>query len=229
MELSKRLQAVADLVEPGFRVADVGTDHGYIPIYLVETGKNPSAIAMDINKGPLKKAEENIALHGLEDYIVTRLSDGVHKLQAGEADCIIIAGMGGGLVMKIMQAAGTIENDVTEWILQPQSELWKVRQYLIESGYRVVQEDMVLDEGKFYPMMKVKKEQSEEYSFTELCYGKLLLQQKHPVLKQFLEKELKIKTEILEKLDAVNSESSTGRKEEIKKEIEIIKDALSIF
>lgn len=229
MELSKRLKGVADLVTPGVRVADVGTDHGYIPIYLVETGKNPAAIAMDINKGPLKKAEENIALHGLENYIVTRLSDGVHKLKVGEADSIIIAGMGGGLVIKIMQAAGAIENDVAEWILQPQSEIWKVRQYLVESGYHIVQEDMVLDEGKFYPMMKVKKGQSEQYNFTELCYGKLLLQQAHPVLKQFLEKELQIKKEILEKLDAVSSESSTGRKVELKKEIEIIKDALSIF
>lgn len=229
MELSKRLQAVADLVTAGLRVADVGTDHGYVPIYLVENKKSPSAIAMDINKGPLKKAEENIALHGLGDYIETRLSDGVCKLKDGEADSIIIAGMGGGLVIKIMQAAERLQDTVKEWVLQPQSELWKVRQYLAESGYRIVEEDMVLDEGKFYPMMKVKKEQPEEYNFTELCYGKLLLQKKHPVLKQFLDRELQIKEEILEKLDTVNSESGAGRKEEVKKEIEIVKDALSIF
>lgn len=229
MELSKRLRAVANLVTPGLRVADIGTDHGYIPIYLVEQKRNPSAIAMDINKGPLNKAEENIALYGLNDYIETRLSDGVCKLKSGEAESIVIAGMGGGLVIKIMQAADEIRDGVKEWILQPQSELWKVRQYLKESGYRVVAEDMVLDEGKFYPMMRVRQEEPEEYSFTEFCYGKRLLQQKHPVLKQFLEKELNVKQEILEKLDAVNSENSAERRKEIKQEIETVKDALSIF
>lgn len=229
MELSKRLQAVADLVTPGMKVADVGTDHGYVPIYLVENKKNPSAIAMDINKGPLKKAEENIALHGLEDYIETRLSDGVAKLKSGEADSVIIAGMGGGLVMKIMEAAVAVKDSVSEWILQPQSELSKVRQYLKEEGYRIVAENIVLDEGKYYPMMKVRMEEPEEYSVTELCYGKLLLQQKHPVLKQFLERELEIKQEILKKLELVNSESSTDRRAEIKEEIDIIEDALRVY
>ena len=90
IELSKRLQAVANLVSPGMRLVDVGTDHAYIPIYLTEKGKIPSAIAMDINKGPLERAEEHIKAHGLEGRIQIRLSDGLAKLQAGEAVCALI-------------------------------------------------------------------------------------------------------------------------------------------
>ena len=102
MQLSKRLQAVADLVTPGSRLADVGTDHGYVPIWLYEQGIIPSAIAMDLREGPLNRAKENIAVHDLSDGITVRLSDGLEKLLSGEADSIVIAGMGGMLVKKIL-------------------------------------------------------------------------------------------------------------------------------
>ena len=189
MELSVRLQAVADMVTEGTKVADVGTDHAYIPIYLVEHDKNPSAIAMDINRGPLKKAEENISSHNLENKIETRLSDGLKQLHLGEADSVVIAGMGGGLVVKIMEEGTLHKKYVKEWILQPQSEISKVRQYLNENGYCIVEENMVIDEGKFYPMMRVTEGTIEEYTQEELCYGKCLLKEKNPILKKFLEIE----------------------------------------
>ena len=88
-ELSKRLQAVADLVTPGMRLADVGTDHAYIPIYLTQNGLVPSAIAMDINKGPLERADTHILEHGLDGKIATRLSDGLVSLKMEEADTMI--------------------------------------------------------------------------------------------------------------------------------------------
>lgn len=220
---------MADLVTPGLRIADIGTDHGYVPIYLVENGRNPSAVAMDINRGPLRKAEEHIALHGLSDYIETRLSDGVDKLKEGEADSVIIAGMGGGLVIRILSAAGTLADDVQEWILQPQSEIRKVRRYLSETGFRIAEENIVLDDGKYYPMMRVQKGVPEVYTEAELCYGKHLIGSRHPVLKQFLERELGMKKEILVRLDAAGSAGSRERTEEIKKEIEMIKGVLDIF
>ena len=228
MELSKRLQAVADLVTSGLKVADIGTDHGYIPIYLVEHKKNPSAVAMDINKGPLKKAEENIALHGLGDYIETRLSNGAEKLQCKEVQSIVIAGMGGGLVIRIMEQDKEIFKNVNELILQPQSELWKVRKYLMENDYRIIKEDIVLEDGKFYPMMKVINGRSERYSTTELNYGRILLQEKHPVLKQFLEKEYRIKEEIYQNLNE-NHSDNIQRMKELEEELKQIKEALCVF
>ena len=229
MELSKRLQAVADLVTPGLKVADIGTDHGYIPIWLMQHKKASFAVAMDINKGPLEKARENIRLHGLTSYIETRLSDGMKNLKAGEAESVVIAGMGGGLVMKILEDVKGKSLGIREWILQPQSEIQKVRTYLRESGYCIVAEDMVLDEGKFYPMMKVIKGEPELYSEAELCYGKILLKNRNKVLEEFLKKELDIKTEIRNRLQNSDGENITRRKAELTKEIEVIREALKVY
>lgn len=229
MELSVRLQAVADMVTEGTKVADVGTDHAYIPIYLVEHDKNPSAIAMDINRGPLKKAEENISSHNLENKIETRLSDGLKQLYLGEADSVVIAGMGGGLVVKIMEEGTLHKKYVKEWILQPQSEISKVRQYLNENGYCIVEENMVIDEGKFYPMMRVTEGTIEEYTQEELCYGKCLLKEKNPILKKFLEKEIDIKKEILEKLHQTKGGQVAKRIEEIEEETDRLQKTLSSF
>lgn len=229
MELSVRLQAVADMVTEGTKVADVGTDHAYIPIYLVEHDKNPSAIAMDINRGPLRKAEENISSHNLENKIETRLSDGLKQLHLGEADSVVIAGMGGGLVVKIMEEGVLHKKYVKEWILQPQSEISKVRQYLNENGYCIVEENMVIDEGKFYPMMRVTEGTIEEYTQEELCYGKRLLKEKNPILKKFLEKEIDIKKEILEKLHQTKGGQVAKRIEEIEEETDRLQKTLSSF
>ena len=144
MELSKRLFAVASLVTPGNRIADIGTDHAYIPIYLMEKKRSISAIAMDVNKGPLERAEVHIEEAGLQDLIETRLSDGFEKLVPGEVDCAVIAGMGGGLVIKILSAYPEVTSRLKECVLQPQSEIAKVRAFLLQQGFQFVEEDLSL-------------------------------------------------------------------------------------
>ena len=211
LKLSNRLMAAAALVTEGNRLADVGTDHGYVPIYLLEKKKIPSAIAMDVNAGPLERAKEHIALYQLGDYIQTRLSDGVAALKQNEADAILVAGMGGGLVMHILEDGKEICKQVSELVLQPQSELERVREYLITEGYETIEEDMILEEDKFYPMMKVRyvtpektmeayKGLSTEEQHLYCLYGGLLLQKQHPVLKTYLQKEEKQYLEIYENL-----------------------------
>lgn len=227
MDLSKRLQAVADLISLDMSVADVGTDHGYIPIYLIKTGKSPKAIAMDINEGPLLRAKAHIESYHL--YIETRLSDGVHALQPGEVDCVVIAGMGGALTIKILEEGKTVFRALKEFVLQPQSELWKVREYLMNHGYQIIQEVMILEDGKFYPMMKVINRDSEEYNNVELHYGPLLLKQKHPILKLFLEKEMNTKNGILHNLKQESGTNIRLREKEIKQELEAISYALQRY
>ena len=229
MELSKRLQAVADLVSDGMVVADVGTDHGYIPIYLIETKKSPKAFAMDVNKGPLLRAKEHIAEHGLISSIETRLSDGVRALKKGECECVVVAGMGGALTIKIMEEGKDIFRDLKEFVLQPQSELQKVRAYLYQNAYSIVEENMVLDDGKFYPMFRVINGQSQEYHAIELCYGKLLLEQKNAVLKTFLQKEKAVKELILSNLEQSFGEHIETRRKEIQEELEGIEYALQRY
>ena len=229
MELSKRLQAVADLVSDGLVVADVGTDHGYIPIYLIETKKSPKAFAMDVNKGPLLRAKEHIAEHGLISSIETRLSDGVRALKKGECDCVVVAGMGGALTIKIMEEGKDVFRNLKEFVLQPQSELQKVRAYLYQNAYSIVEENMVLDDGKFYPMFRVINGQSQEYHAIELCYGKLLLEQKNAVLKTFLQKEKAVKELILSNLEQSFGEHIEARRKEIQEELEGIEYALQRY
>lgn len=201
VKISNRLTTAAALVTQGYTLADVGTDHGYIPIYLLQQEKIPSAIAMDINEGPLERAKEHIALYGLQAYIQTRLSDGVAALKPGEVEAVLIAGMGGGLIMHILKDGEKVCQSAKELILQPQSEIERVREFLREEGYTILTEDMVYEDGKFYPMMKVQYqgENVEELKLSDL-YGGLLLQNRHPVLKTFLEKEKLIYTGIKENL-----------------------------
>ena len=208
VKISNRLTTAAALDTQGYTLADVGTDHGYIPIYLLQQKKIPSAIAMDINEGPLERAKEHIALYGLQAYIQTRLSDGVAALKPGEVEAVLIAGMGGGLVMHILKDGEKVCQSAKELILQPQSEIERVREFLREKGYTILAEDMVYEDGKFYPMMKVQyqgenenaQKASEVLKLSDL-YGGLLLQNRHPVLKTFLEKERLIYTGIKENLE----------------------------
>lgn len=155
MELSRRLQAVAAMVTAGYTLADIGTDHAYIPIYLVEHQIVPRAMAMDINEGPLDRARAHVEEHGLTGQIALRLSDGMKELRPGEAQSAVIAGMGGTLMIRILQDSKEMVESLRECILQPQSEIAKVRAFLLQEGFLFIQEDMVEEDGKFYPMMKV--------------------------------------------------------------------------
>lgn len=219
MQLSKRLLAVADLASAGHCLADVGTDHGYIPIYLIEQGRFDRAIAMDVRKGPLLRAEENRGVHGLEEKIELRLSDGVRALKESEADTVVIAGMGGGLIIKILTEGEEVLRSVGHLILQPQSELFKVRDFLEQSSYRIESEHMLEEDGKYYSMMRVVHGISEPLSDVEKKYGPLLLKKKNPYLQEFLEKEEKKYLEIKQRLEIKEGEKAEFRRKEVEEEL----------
>lgn len=240
MELSERLKMVASLVTPGYKLADIGTDHAYIPIFLVQEEIIPSAVAMDVKTGPLKRAEEHIKEAGLESRIQTRLSDGLANLHPKEVDSIVIAGMGGGLILHILQEHWETTLNLKECILQPQSEVALVRAFLLKKGFSFLLEEMVLEDGKYYPIMKVVPPDSCDSSFmgknpiplwneTELRYGKYLLENSHPVLYQFLKKEKQIYEQILQKLNNNTGERIEHRKSEIEKILIHIKEGLSYY
>ena len=229
MQLAKRLQAVADLVTPGKRLADIGTDHGYVPIWLYEQGRIPSALAMDLREGPLQRAKEHIRMHGLDEKIKTRLSDGLEKLLPGEADSIVIAGMGGMLVVKILTQGQAVLDSVQELILQPQSDLDAVREYLHRTGFVIVQEEMVFEEGKYYPMMKAVHGENTDDRKIWFLYGRLLLENRHPVLESYLQKEYDSCCKLLEKLSKTATEVSSRRCEELLEKKHLIEEALAFY
>lgn len=249
IKLSKRLEAVAALVTCGGVLADVGADHGYLPIALFLQGKISRAIATDIGRGPLARAAEHIVQYGAEEYIETRLSDGVAALTPGEADSIVIAGMGGGLVIHILTEGETVCRAAKELILQPQSETERVRFFLREQGYVTEAEEMVAEDGKYYPMMRVcSAKRNDRTSVISMPgragnvsaadgyaagmqadaerrrlwdrYGRILLEGHHPVLREYLLRERSIQTKILENL---RGQEATGQ---IKTRIREVEDDL---
>lgn len=226
MELSKRLNAVACLVTPGNRLADVGTDHGYIPIYLTEERKVPHAIAMDVNKGPLVGAREHIQEAGLSEKIETRLSDGMKMLHPGEVDTVVIAGMGGALTILLLEDGKNVADQLKELVLQPQSELGRVRSWLQEHGYCIADEDMVLEDGKYYPMMRVVHGSMEPLREIEALYGPVLLKKKHSCLKEYLCWEKGIKENVLEQLKNAGA-GAEARREEVKKALQLNAEAMA--
>lgn len=199
MLLSDRMRAVAALVSPCRSMADIGCDHGYVAIELIRSHTCEHVIAMDINRGPLARAEINICAYGMKDYIETRLSNGAMALAPNEAEGIICAGMGGRLVTEILEQSRELIHDMKQLVFQPQSELYEVRKYLRLNGYCIEKEDMVAEEGKYYPMMRVIPPRSNPSRLSELpdeeeqklirvqdTYGAYLLENKHPVLREYL-------------------------------------------
>ena len=130
MQISKRLRTVASFVTEGNSIADIGTDHAYVPIFLAKEGKITKALAMDIKKGPLERAKTHIQKQGLSDMIEVRLSDGLSAFQKGEAETIIISGMGGALIQKILEEGKEVLCEAKEFILSPQSEIQDFRHFL---------------------------------------------------------------------------------------------------
>ncbi len=236
MQLSKRLQAVADLVTPGSRVADIGCDHAYTSIYLVENEIASKVIAMDVNQGPIDRAQDNINKFGYQTRIETRKSNGLEKLTMDETDTILIAGMGGALTIQILQEKPELLSRVHELILQPQSEINKVRRMIVEQGFLIVRENMVYEDGKYYMMMRaVPKEtvaEPEQYRLTmqeHFHYGRLLLEHRHPVLLAFLNWELGLFQTIQKDLMFKQTPNAKAREKELEEKIALIHCGLKYY
>lgn len=230
MELSNRLRAVAALVKEGSFIADIGTDHGYIPIFLMKEGRIRGAVASDINRGPLRRAQQHIAECGLEDRIEVRLSDGFKEIAPGRVDTMIAAGMGGGLMVRILDEGKETADSLKYCILQPQSEVRKVRKYLTLHGWLIESEDMVEEDCKFYPMMRASRGITEHYEEYEYIYGKQLLQKRHPVLKKYLLREKKIQEEIICRLEVYGeSKNAEKRLQQLRQSLKYTGQALECF
>ena len=153
LTLKGRLSCCARLVREGSRLADIGTDHGYLPIALCEAGRIPCAVACDINEGPLQSARENISRHGLSDRIVTREGDGLAPVSADEADDIVIAGMGGELIAAILDRCPWVKDGTKRMILQPMTRHEALSRWLYENGFAILRQEAVYGDGKYYTVI----------------------------------------------------------------------------
>ena len=153
LKIDARLSAVAELVSDGAYLADVGTDHAYLPIYLAEQGKLSGAVASDIHKGPLESAEKNIREAGFSDLIHTVLTDGLQGLEPYPVTDVVIAGMGGLMIKGILEKAPAFKEKSPNFILQPMQHIPELRRYLGENGFSIRKETQATAEGKFYQII----------------------------------------------------------------------------
>ena len=172
-ELDNRLLACADFVREGSIVADIGSDHAYLPIYLVKNGISPFAVASDINDGPVKRAKTNIALFGLSDKICAICADGLDKAVDCKPDDIVIAGMGGELICNIISASEYVKNKNVRLILQPMTMPEVLRKFLADNAFEIIDEKIVVAAGKCYTVMCAEYSgKTQSFTHTELVFGK---------------------------------------------------------
>lgn len=257
--LSKRMQAVADRVPAGTIAADVGCDHGFVSIYLVQKGICPMVYAADVRPGPLARAKEHILQSGLQDRIVPVLSDGLLQVpvEEGKVSVMIAAGMGGKLTVRILSDAADKTERLTACVLEPQSEVWLVRRHLPKQKFTIVREDMVFEDGKYYPVLlavndrkrenaeavrkargreTLLRERMESAGFTkEECQaacewlGALLISEKNTVLLSFLEHTIEQNRTLLKELPADRETGEdAGKRERIRRRAEELKGRITL-
>ena len=224
MELGKRLQTLVDMVKPGQRVADIGCDHAYVSIALAKE-KDCSVIAADIKDGPLETAKENIKAAGMEDKIETRISDGLSAFSKGEVDAIVIAGMGGHLIIDILRAGADQLKPGMQLVLSPQSDLRLVRYELRKMNCFIEKEACISEGGKWYFVLSAKVGMnlpmpvSDEEAARNMMYGSYLPEHPTDEFREYLVWEARGLEELLTSLSKQKTPAARARQGALKKQL----------
>ncbi|MFS0646921.1 tRNA (adenine(22)-N(1))-methyltransferase [Siminovitchia sp. 179-K 8D1 HS] len=231
VHLSKRLQAVVSCIPRGMRIADIGSDHAYLPCHVIKRGISSFAIAGEIADGPLHSAKQQVKKSGVGDCVDVRKGDGLHVLTAGEVDCIIIAGMGGRLISRILEEGKAKLAGVTRLILQPNIGAVHIRQWLMNNGWELVSEQILEDEEKIYEVLVAQRgEPMKPYRHVEkeLLLGPFLLKENSEAFRKKWRGELQRWEKIVQNLDRSQTRLDTlTKKEEFLRKIALVKEALA--
>lgn len=228
MKISPRLMTIANYVHRGAVVADIGTDHAYLPIYVVQEGICPRAVAGDLNPGPFKTAQEAVQEAGLADKIDVRFGNGLVILEPGEVDTLIIAGMGGGTIREILKDSPEVVAKAARMVLQPMVDGGAMRLWLAEQGWYPTDEKLVEDEGRIYEVIALERAEQpivEDPLVIEL--GPKLIENKDPLFIPFLSKTLESLEAILEGLTRSKHPSAREREKEIRDKVEAMKKVIA--
>lgn len=231
--LSQRLQAVVKYIPEGFKVADIGSDHAYLPCNVVKRGISPFAIAGEVVKGPFQSAVKQVKLEGLESQISVRMGNGLEVINSEEVDCITICGMGGTLISTILEAGKQKLHSIKRLILQPNVGSKAVRIWLYENGWRLIAEEILEEDGKIYEVL-VAEQGDPKFGYIEdldagFLLGPYLMKNQSGPFKLKWQGELTNWLRILTQLEqgAANSEIE-NKKQEILMKINLVKGALNI-
>ena len=228
MKLTDRLLKISSFVTPGKRVADIGTDHGYIPVYLLKNEIIPFAILADINKGPLENARSEVRHSGLLEKTDLRLGSGIEVLEKGEVDEIIIAGMGGALIADLLETKKEVAHSAEKLILQPMQNQEELRKYLLNNGYEIMEEVLENEDFRIYEIMTARYTGENNSPSDEIYYevGEKLLENKNELFNEFIEKKIKTNKAIVESLKLNENENTIKRRKEVEKKLEKLEKML---
>lgn len=228
MKLTDRLYKIASFVTKDKKIADIGTDHGYIPVYLLKNNIIPFAILADINRGPLENARKEVRHSGLENKTDLRCGSGIEVLEKGEVDEIIIAGMGGMLIADILEAKKEVAQNAEKLILQPMQAQEELRKYLLNNGYEIMEEALENEDFRIYEIMTAKYTGKNNIPKDEIYYevGEKLLKDKNDLFKEFVNKKIKSNKSILNKLEGIESETISEKRKEIEIKIKKLENLL---
>lgn len=224
MDVSKRIDFIVDNLDKVECLADIGTDHGYVPLLALEREKANKVIACDINKDPLDKAKLNAILEGIVgNEIDFRLGSGLKPLEMKEANSVVIAGMGGNLIRDILEADMEKVNSLESLILVPAQNPEVLREYLYKNDFEIIKEDLCFDEGIYYELFKVRKAEGQATELDSIYYeiSPMLLRSKHPLMKEYIDYKIDEYNRILGFITD-DSESAIKRRAEVSEKIEII-------
>lgn len=230
MELSERLNFIIKNIENTSVLADIGTDHGYIPVHALKNGICSKAIAVDINKEPLDKARLNAILEGMGEELEFRLGDGLKVLEKDEVEVTVIAGMGGNLIRDILEAQIEKVNSMKYLVLQPAQNPEVLREYLYTNNYEIINEDLCLDDNIYYELFKVRRKEGEATNLDPIYYevSPKLLMQKHPLMKEYLIS----KVENYKRINSFITESTINaneRRKSIQEKIDVITNMINFL
>lgn len=196
MKLNARLNSIARFIPVGSLVADIGTDHALLPIYLIREGIAERVIASDLNKGPLEAAKINVANAGLSGKIQLRLGNGLEVVASGEVQVCVISGMGGPTIREIIKS-GNEKAKIEQFVLQPMGGSSGLRVWLVDHGWQIKDEDLIKEDKRIYEIMYVVRGTEKTSDRTEISIGPRLLENNHPLLSELLLQELQQNRNIL--------------------------------
>ena len=215
MKLGERLQAIAVFAAGGGPVADIGTDHAYLPIYLVLHDYVSKAIAVEVKEGPYQAARDMIERSNLAKQIDLRFGNGLEPLRVGEADTVTIAGMGGATIVDILNARPAVTASIKRLVLQPMIAAGTLRRWLAANGWSIIDETLVVDEGRLYEIIAAEPGRSAEFEDILYEIGPVLWAKRSPLLERHIDQLLSNIERILEEMTQSPTAIQSLRYEEL--------------
>lgn len=225
MILSPRLQIIADSIHDFETVADIGSDHAFLPIYLVQNELVKKAVATDINKGPTEISRDRIKAHGVEAKVSVRQGNGLSVIKPGEAEVVVIAGMGGILISDILDKNPKVAKSAKLLILQPMRDSDKVRKWILEHGFDIIDEELVKDNGKIYEVIWSGQGGKTENTRDLLLIGDKVIKKKHPLLAEFINGKIRELEKVIASIEDIDSENCRMRAAECREVLSYYREA----